>query len=332
MPDDIHLKPHRSTVEPTSMLLRSERILQADTRQRARALAEGLGVQPAELRVIGVALMVGSHLDLRHPFFGDVLDGLKERATAGRFDILLFSGRYQDESVESYSIVDRCRKHNVAGIVFMGLGAATPVLEEVIDAAIPCVTVDLDTIGPRCGYVMSDNVDGARQIARHFYSVGKHHMATITGLVGYRVTIDRLFGFRAELDVLGVPLEADHVVEGDFDEESGYEAMGRLLALPSPPDAVFCSSDMMAVGAIRRSQEMGYNVPGDIAIAGFDDDSFASLTRPTLTTIRQDKAGLGAAAGEALLRIIEHPDKSPPIVSLPVELIVRESTMPARRA
>jgi LacI family transcriptional regulator len=316
-----------TSIEAASRLLRGERKTRADTSQRVRALAEKRE-RPKDIRVIGVALIVSAHLDIRHPFFGEVLDGLRQRAAAGRYDLLLFSGREPSESTVTYSFVERCRSHNVDGIVVMGLGQVDPSLEEILAAEIPCVTVDLDVLGARCGYVMSDNIDGARQVVRHLASLGRRRLALITGIGSSRVSIDRAFGFRTELDSLGLPIDDDYVAEGDFYEESGYEVMGELLALPEPPDGVFCASDMMAVGAIRRIQEAGLEVPYDIAVAGFDDAPFASLTRPTLTTVRQDKAGLGAAAGEALLRIIEQPDQSPPILTLPVELVVRESTVP----
>jgi LacI family transcriptional regulator len=73
-------------------------------------------------------------------------------------------------------------------------------------------------------------------------------------------------------------------------------------------------------------QDADLSVPGDVAIVGFDDVDIASLLSPSLTTIRQDKAGIGAAAAAALVAMIEEPAATPPVVMLPVELVVREST------
>jgi LacI family transcriptional regulator len=114
--------------------------------------------------------------------------------------------------------------------------------------------------------------------------------------------------------------------EGDFYSDSGGAAMRRLLALREPPTAVFAASDMMAVGAIRAAQAAGLRIPDDLAVVGFDDSQLAELVDPPLTTIRQDTVGIGAAAGRALVEQIENPDVTPPVLTLPVELIVRASS------
>ena len=101
--------------------------------------------------------------------------------------------------------------------------------------------------------------------------------------------------------------------------------MRALLALPEPPTAVFAASDMMAVGALEATRSMGLRVPGDVALVGFDDIQLAPFIDPPLTTVRQDRTGLGLAAGQALVEQIEHPDRTHPALTLPVELVVRRS-------
>src|SRR5205823_6736807 len=98
-----------------------------------------------------------------------------------------------------------------------------------------------------------------------------------------------------------------------------------LLRLPDPPTAVFAAADMMAVGAIHAIEETGLHCPGDVAVVGFDDIQLADLISPGVTTIRQDKRGLGAAATRSLLEMIEDPEARPPVRVLPIELVVRES-------
>jgi LacI family transcriptional regulator, galactose operon repressor len=83
---------------------------------------------------------------------------------------------------------------------------------------------------------------------------------------------------------------------------------------------------MMAVGAIRAAQSAGLRIPDDLAVVGFDDIQLAELIDPPLTTIRQDTVGIGVAAGRALVEQIENPDVTPPVLTLPVELVVRASS------
>jgi LacI family transcriptional regulator len=102
--------------------------------------------------------------------------------------------------------------------------------------------------------------------------------------------------------------------------------MRALLELAEPPTAVFAAADLMAVGAIKAANDAGLRVPGDLAVVGFDDIQLAGLLNPSLTTIRQDKPGLGLAAARALVEQIERPHISPPALTLPVELVVRASS------
>jgi LacI family transcriptional regulator len=124
---------------------------------------------------------------------------------------------------------------------------------------------------------------------------------------------------------LGLEILPGYEVEGDFYPESADHAMRSMLALRERPTAVFAAADMMAVGAIRTAQAAGLAVPGDVAVVGFDDISVAELLSPPLTTVRQDMVGIGAAAGRALIEQIENPDSTPPVLTLPVELVVRAS-------
>jgi LacI family transcriptional regulator len=89
---------------------------------------------------------------------------------------------------------------------------------------------------------------------------------------------------------------------------------------------VFAAGDLMAAGCVRAADERGARTPGDIALVGFDDIQLAAVMQPALTTIRQDKTGLGATAAESLLRMIEETDAAPPVAVLPVELVVRDSS------
>jgi LacI family transcriptional regulator len=278
--------------------------------------------------VIGVVLFTGEdHPDLQHPFFQEVLVGLKHRVGAGGYDLLLFANEVSENGSGTNSYLNRCRHHRLDAVALMGVDARDPEVQRLAGSNIPCVGVDLDVIGRRTGYVISDNDEGARLAVRHLHELGHTRIAVITGMTTTRPGVDRLVGYRAELEALGLPYLDEYVREGDFYFPSGYAGMQALLDLDEPPTAVFAASDLMAVGAIRAAEDRGLRVPQDLAVVGFDDIQLAELTQPALTTIRQDKAGLGAAAGDALLRMLERPDAPPPVTTLPVELVVRESTV-----
>lgn len=277
-------------------------------------------------QVIGVILDTSGHVDLHHPVFGAALDGLKEVITGGGYDLLLFTGGTPLGSIRTYDYLERCRRHHVDGVILMGVGRSFPEIQKLVRSEVPCIGIELDLTGPMTGFVISDNVEGAKVAVRHLHELGRRKIATITGMTYTRPGRDRLTGYRDQIKELGLSEHSEYIQSGDFYEPSGFTAMESLLALADPPDAVFCASDMMAVGAIGAAKAAGLRVPEDIAVIGFDDAPFAAAFSPAISTIRQDKVGLGRSAGEQLMALIDDPKATPPKLMLPVELVVRESS------
>lgn len=324
------LPGQRMSAEAVSEMLARRRAASEELRERAVQLAARTD-RPSYPRVIGAVIMTGAQPDLAHPVFADALEGAKERAVAGRYDLLLFSGHAGADYTAELSYVERCRRHNVDGVILMGFARTDPELEHLLNEQIPTVAIDLDLVGAKAGYVMSDNIEASATAVQYLHSLGYERIAHITGILDSRPGTDRALGYRSGLERDDLGFRPENVVEGNFSEQSGYDGMQRLLALVPPPEAVFCASDMEALGAIRAVHDAGGEVPGDMAVIGFDDAAFAAAMDPGLTTIRQDKTGLGAAACEALIRIIEGTVDEPPVVVLSVELVIRESCGAALR-
>lgn len=324
------------SVATVSRVLNGYPDVREETRRRVLEHARELDYTPSAAArtlvtkrsyVIGVLLDTGvGHPDIHHPFFQEVLVGLKNGVGARGFDLLLFSTDDPGNGFETPSVLRRARHHRVDGVVLMGVDTADAEVLKLVRSRIPSVAVDIDLVGPRAGYVMSDNVGGARLAVRHLHELGHERIATICGATSSRAGRDRVEGYRAEIEHLGLPSPEGYEQEGDFYPDSGHQAMHALLDLAERPTAVFAASDLMALGAMQAIQERGLRVPDDVSIVGFDDIQVAALIHPALTTIRQDKAGLGAAAAEALVRMLDDPAASPAVRALPVELVVRGST------
>src|SRR4051794_20955664 len=288
------------------------------------AAARSLVRQRSQL--IGVILNTGvAHPDLQHPFFQDVLVTLKNTVGGAGYDLLLLATEQPGADADQQSYVKRIRHRGVDGVVLMGVDGRDPQVAKIVGLGVPTVAIDMDVRGDRLGAVKSDNVLGARLAVRHLHGLGHTRIATIAGPTDTLPGADRLLGFRQELEELGLPSEAQYLLDGDFYAESGYAAMKVLLALTNPPTAVFAAADLMAVGAIRAIQEAGLRCPDDVAVVGFDDIQLASLLIPSLTTIRQDKSLIGATAAAALVAMIDEPTLPAPRTTLPVELVVRGS-------
>jgi LacI family transcriptional regulator len=212
----------------------------------------------------------------------------------------------------------------------MGVEHEHEEVRRLASSVIPCVGVDVQLEGRATGYVTSDNLGGGEQAVAHLVGLGHRRIATIHGPVDTLAGLDRLKGYRQGLEGAGLAYRDEYVALGDFYVESGERAATALLALPERPTAIVAASDLMAVGALRAAAGAGLSVPGDLSVIGYDDIMLAAHLQPGLTTLRQDKTGLGAAAARALLGAMEREGAEvPPVTTLPVELIVRGTTAPS---
>lgn len=314
-----------------------------DTRERIQRLAEELEYTPQAAartlvtrrsHVIGIVLdTFRHHADLGHPFFHEVLVGVKDRLGAAGYDLLLFASEQPGNGYGPHSYLKRCDHHHVDGAVLMGVQADDTEVRRLASAPLPCVSVDVEFQGPHSAWVSSDNQEAARLAVEHLKECGHRRIAHIAGSLDTTAGRDRLRGFQHAIERAGISYFDELVVYGDFHYDSGLAAMERLLGLGEPPTAVFAASDMMAMGAMRAAQAAGLSVPQDVAFVGFDDIAVAAMAHPPLTTIRQEKTQLGELAAETLLRLMDDAANGSvgPRLTLPVTLVARESTLGDRR-
>jgi LacI family transcriptional regulator len=297
---------------------------------RAAAMADQPGHERAAGHfVIGLVTVYFEVVDINHPFFSGAYLGLRNRLVAGGCDLLFCATPpSQLGAPVRAAAVKRTIERGVDGLIVWGLGTKDPEVATILESDVPAVFLDHDPIGARVGYVMSANVEAMGNVVRHLYENGRRRIAHISGLSNTRPGPDRLLGYRSELAKLGLPTRPEYIEEGDYFHRTAQECSKRLLALPEPPDAITCASDVMAIAAMVAVADAGLRVPEDIAVTGFDDAPFATTVKPSLTTVRQDAIGMGTGAAEAILLMLEHPDEPPPTVVMPAELIVRESSGP----
>ena len=306
------------------------------TRQRVMATARKLDYAPSAAartlvkqrsQLIGVILYTGQeHPDIQHPFFQEVLVGLKHGIGALGYDLLLFATEQPGSNRgKPHSYLRRVRHHQVDGVVLMGVEPDDPEVQKLLASPTPIIGVDLEVAGPRASYVTSDNVTGARVAVRHLHTLGHTRIATISGPKGTKAGDDRMLGYRGETQTLGLEVPRGYEQEGDFYAETGEAGMVALLGLDPRPTAVFVASDMMAIGALKAIRDAGLRCPEDVAVVGFDDIALAGLLSPAVTTVRQEAPEIGIAAGRSLIEMIEDPQVVAPVRVMPVELVVRES-------
>jgi len=198
---------------------------------------------------------------------------------------------------------------------------------------IPFVVVDrLGELGPDDLSVTATNWAGGKTATHYLLALGHRRIAALLGPPAFPCTQDRLAGYRVALDEAGLALDPALVRHGDWHMERAYQEMGRLLALPDPPTAVFVGSDEQCLGVYRALHDHRLPVPEAMSVVGFDDMPYAGWLTPALTTVRQPLREMGRVATKMLLRLSAGEPVDSVRVELATPLITRASCGPPRQS
>ncbi len=271
------------------------------------------------------------------PYFAELAARISaEAATLGY--IVLLDVTAADPEAERI-VLEGMRSHVIDGVIFSPLALSREEIAGRHDD-LPMVLLGERDYPKGYDHVAVNSVAASTAITEHLVSLGRRRVAAIGAASGWSpptkrdTRTDRFRGYAKALAAGGLEVEPDLVREvTSYERADGYAAMQQLLALESPPDAVFCFNDLMAVGALRACVEAGVRVPEDVAVAGFDGIEEGRYANPSLTTIVPD---LSALSREALRLVIGRVDgMATPVenVKVPWRLDIRESTAgaPVRR-
>ncbi|MFI9815661.1 LacI family DNA-binding transcriptional regulator [Saccharothrix variisporea] len=261
--------------------------------------------------------------ELGIPYFSELAGLVLRAAQAHEWNVLIEQtlGTREGERVALASL----GTHLVDGAVV----SPEALLEgDFAELSLPVVMLGEHTVDLPIDRVGIDNVGAAEEAVRHLVSSGRRRIAAIGAHPARGTAALRLRGYRAALAAAGLPFDESLVATAmHYHRAEGAAAMESLLALPEPPDAVFCFNDLLAVGALRAAADHGLRVPEDLAVVGFDNTEEGAYHRPSLTTVAPDKAAIADAAVTLLRRRVEDPDRPHEQVQTPFTLEIRESTV-----
>lgn len=261
---------------------------------------------------------------LNHAIYAREIQALEEGLGQAGYSLLVTTSEYDParEFRQSRILLER----GAEGIVLVG-DSHDPRLHELLHAhGVPCVNTyvfDPDSGHPCVGF---DNRKAARQAIEFLLTLGHRDIAVISGITRYNDRQQqRLQGVRATLAARGLSIAGHRIVEEPYSIDAGYEGMRRILLHGAPPTAVFCFSDILAVGALAYCGDVGLNVPHELSIIGFDNLEYAIHVRPALTTLEVPAAEMGSRAATYLVERLQG-IRGRDFWELETKLIVRAST------
>jgi DNA-binding LacI/PurR family transcriptional regulator len=269
------------------------------------------------------------------PFFSEILQGIEEITQTGGYSLFI-AAAHRDPEREP-DIVQTMVEHRVDGVIICSTSFSEEQSRQFLQYGVPIVVVNNHSVEDFRYSIYHDDLDGSRQVTRHLIDLGHKKIAYLGNSDSGRITLDRLTGFRQEMESAGLAIPAEYIYEvAGGGTEDGFSAAGYFLNLANHPTALVCYNDMMAIGLLKGLRQAGLHVPQDISITGFDNIVFSAYTNPPLTTLDQPKRFIGAEAARLLLELLDTPlskqsSDHKNVRSLRGQLLVRESTTPPFR-
>jgi LacI family transcriptional regulator len=289
----------------------------AELGYRPNTMARGL--RSNRSNIIGAVVV-----DVSSPFYAKMVGGIQRGAKLGGRSVLSASG-HADAADEAHAILELLDRACDGLILYLENPLRADVVELIRKSGIPVVSIGGDECPAATAKIHIDNFSGARDAMRLVLGNGHRAITYLSGGLMYRDTHDRLRGMAAALGEVGLGLDDIHIVHGEFDESFGFDGTIALLDSGRRVTALFAGDDDVAAGALLALKQAGRQVPDDISLIGFDDNFHARHLTPTLTTVRQPVDAVGRMAAEMLSQMIEGDRSGTAEITVPTELIVRQS-------
>lgn len=303
------------------------------TKQRVWAAAEELGYKTTPRATEKSNTAQGPYLSGPIGFVVDSLSSSQQCVNAfeGIMQAVRTTGNIvllaetQNDPVQEPKVIQHLFDQQVEAIIYACVFTREIQLPELLKQTntpvflLNCYTEDLSFPA-----VIPGETAGGHTATNALINAGHRRIGTITGELFMQCANGRLTGYRNALASADLPFAQELVVNGNWLPSSGYSGTQQLMALASPPTAIFCQNDRMAVGCYEALKEMKLSIPGDVSVIGYDDDEIARHISPPLTTMNLADRAMGRWAIDQLFHGSLTPNRHP-LTKLECELIERES-------
>lgn len=266
----------------------------------------------------------GAYVD-HNPFSMQIMSGVLEEAVRSKYNLMLHTAvgdnwNAFDENALTDSRVD--------GLILTLPHPNSSVIESPVNDCVRLVAIVYAPLSKEVCAVNSDDYSGGKLAVQHLIGLGHRKIAHLSGNPVVATTLPRIQGYMDALEEASISFDSALLLSAGFSWRDGYTGMEQLLELPisQQPTAVFAANDLCADGVLKLLHERRFRIPQDIAVVGYDDTWFATMTRPALTSVHMPIYEMGLLATQMLIALVEGRELPEWQPVLPVSLTIRESS------
>ena len=265
--------------------------------------------------------------EIAHSFFASAISGIEEAALQNGYNLLICqSGELECREKQ---LVRQLINSSVDGII-ISLSHDTKTfehLQEAIDDDIPVVLFDRTTKKINCSKVVVSHTRAAITAVDHLVKNGCTRIAHLAGCENLHISQERMNGFKTALEKHHLPFKNEYILMNGYNSERTPGLVRQLMNLPEPPDGITCFNDDVAIHAMITLKELGYKVPEQVKVIGFNNEPSCTIVSPTLTSVDHPAFDMGKKAAELFLKHVDpHHEFHPRTVLFTTDIVEREST------
>ncbi|HEY8541844.1 MAG TPA: LacI family DNA-binding transcriptional regulator [Pseudothermotoga sp.] len=314
------------SISTVSRVINNPESVSEELRVRVRDAIQQLGYHPNQIARslrTGSTKLIGFIIpDITNPAFLLMVKGAEDFLKRKGYTFIVCGTDHSTR--EETKLLRTLLSQNVEGMIVTCSGGQNSDFSQIVESnSIKMVFMDRRYENLKMPYVGVDNAEGVQKITDYLIETGHRSIVYLSGERNTSSAKERLRGFMNS--VYKHDIKDFQVMYGKFTFESGYELTKKLKKIP---DAIVGGNDLVALGAIEALSQMGYSVPDDVSVVGFDDMFYSKYSKPSLTTVRQPIYEMGYTAGKILWQVLSQENIKKNSVILQTQIVVRETVKP----
>lgn len=322
------------SVSTVSRVLNNKGTISEETKKRIHEAMEELKYVPNDFarnfangspRAIALVIDVADARSYANNFFNSTVFGIETAAHRNDYSLMVTNGA---PNASGISGVERLMLGKKVDGAILPVSLVEPEFLAKVDALkFPCVILGRsDETDFEISWVDMNNTQAGVLATRHLIQRGYRRIAFVSESGSTTFDADRVSGYCRELAAKGLPTDSEMIIHTGAGIENAIGVVRNLLTSENRPDAVLCSSDIIALGAVRAARQVGLSVPDDLGVLSFDNTVITDITEPGITSMDVDTYELGVQTAEILISQIENPEASIRQVLLSTRVVERDST------